>query len=168
MVGRFQHIHKGHEKLINEGLKLCDTFLILYISNKKKDINNPFSDEYKLNLINIIYEKEITSKRLIVKCIDNNLKYDHTYGEYIIKYIQKEFKMFPNLVVYGSDKDITKCFSNEIINNINQVKVDRNKINISATKLRKYIIEDDYENWKKYVNKKIYKEYIKLKEDLNG
>lgn len=28
IVGRFQHIHKGHEKLINIGLELSDKLLI--------------------------------------------------------------------------------------------------------------------------------------------
>ena len=28
IVGRFQHIHKGHQKLIEIGLRLCDKLLI--------------------------------------------------------------------------------------------------------------------------------------------
>ena len=36
IVGRFQHIHKGHEKLINIGLKLCNKLLVFIGSANQK------------------------------------------------------------------------------------------------------------------------------------
>jgi len=37
IVGRFQHIHIGHEKLINIGLKLCDKLLV-FIGSANQEI----------------------------------------------------------------------------------------------------------------------------------
>ena len=44
MVGRFQMLHKGHESLINEGLELCERFvLLLGNSEESRTKNNPFT-----------------------------------------------------------------------------------------------------------------------------
>lgn len=38
IVGRFQHIHNGHEKIINIGRSLCDTLLIFVGSAGEKHL----------------------------------------------------------------------------------------------------------------------------------
>lgn len=38
IVGRFQHIHNGHEKIINIGRSLCETLLIFVGSAGEKNI----------------------------------------------------------------------------------------------------------------------------------
>ena len=48
IVGRFQHIHIGHEKLINIGLNLCDK-VVIFVTNieTQETIKNPYSNSRK-------------------------------------------------------------------------------------------------------------------------
>ena len=72
IVGRFQHIHKGHEKLINIGLRLCNKLLVFIGSaNQKTSARNPYSYEYRKSLIEIIYKDEISSQKLIIAPLDD-------------------------------------------------------------------------------------------------
>ena len=68
IVGRFQHIHIGHQKLIDAGLKLTDKLLV-FIGNANSPIGtrNPYDYEYRKSLIEIIYKEEIKKGKLIVE-----------------------------------------------------------------------------------------------------
>ena len=78
----------------------------------------------------------------------------------------KKLNESPKCIIYGKDKNIFKCFPKSIVKNITEVLVDRGALEISATKIREYLIKNDYENWKKYVNGKIYEDYEELRGKL--
>ena len=44
-----------------------------------------------------------------------------------------------------------------------EILVDRNIFNISATKMREFLVEDRKSEWKKYANSAIYSEYDNLR-----
>lgn len=170
LVGRFQHIHIGHEKLINIGLKLCKTLLIFVgSSNREKSSKNPYEYEYRKELIEIIYKEEVRSGRIIIAPL-NDLEdptlLDASWGRYVIASAKKILKATPQVIIYGKDKDIFKCFPKEIVKNISEVYVDRKALQISATKMREFLRDDNYEEWKKYADPKIYFKYDELKEKL--
>ena len=170
IVGRFQHIHIGHEKLINIGLSLCDK-LIIFVTYKddKETTKNPYNIEYRIKLLNIIYEKEISENKIAIYPFkDVNLEdgLTHLWGKSIInKYIEC-MNMGPECIIYGKDKNINKCFEPSIVSNITEIFVDRISLQISATQMREYLINDDYANWKKYANSKIYGEYNDIRNRL--
>ena len=88
------------------------------------------------------------------------------WGKSIInKYIEC-MNMGPECIIYGKDKNINKCFEPSIVANITEIFVDRISLQISATQMREYLINDDYENWKKYANNKIYGEYNDIRRKL--
>lgn len=170
IVGRMQHIHKGHEKLINIGLSLCNKLLLfLGSANSEVSSKNPYSYEYRKYLIEKIYKDEIENGRLII-CPLNDLE-DSTsltpeWGEYVLNNAKEVLGKSPNCIIYGKDKDIFKCFSKETVKKLSEVYVDRNSLLISATKMREFLKEDNYDEWKKYANEKIYDEYKNLREKL--
>ncbi len=170
IVGRFQHIHIGHEKIINIGLSLCDKLLIFIGSAQEEGtLRNPFSYEYRENIIKKIYSKEIEEGKIIIKPLDdfkNQTELSPRWGEYVFKEASKYLDELPQCIIYGKDKDIFKCFDKEAVKNITEILVDRNLLNISATKIREYIVENDRKNWEKYVDPKIYVEYENLREKL--
>ena len=54
IVGRFQHIHNGHEKIINIGRNLCDTLLIFVGSyGVEKSLKNPYDFAKKMTSLMI-------------------------------------------------------------------------------------------------------------------
>lgn len=170
MVGRFQHIHLGHEKLINIGLDLCETFVIFVSSSDKlEEFRNPYNIDYRISLIKKIYYKEVKEKRLIILPLkDLTCEEDLTplWGNYVINEFEKNIGISPQCIIYGKDKNIDKCFSKDTVKNITEIFVDRKTIEISATKMRSYLINNDIANWKKYSNDIIYNEYDNLRDKL--
>lgn len=171
MVGRMQHIHIGHEKLIRIGLSLCDKFLVfLGSANQPQSERNPYTYEYRKELIETIFKDEIESGKLVVAPLndfEDSTSLTPEWGEYVISSATQVLGGTPNLIVYGKDKDIFKCFSKETVQNISEVFVDRKALEISATVMRNYLNEDKKEEWMKYANPLIYNKYDELKEILS-
>lgn len=170
IVGRFQHIHIGHEKLINIGLKLCDKLLI-FIGSANQEISsrNPYTYEYRKSLIEIIYKDEIESGKLIIAPLndfEDSTILSPKWGEYVLESAKNIIGGYPNCIIYGKDKDIFKCFAKDTVKNLSEVYVDRNSLVISATKMREFLIEDNKEEWMKFADKKIHYKYDELKENL--
>lgn len=170
ILGRFQHIHVGHEKLINLGLETCDKLLILVgSSNLENEVRNPYSGDYRIKLIEKIYSDEINSGRIIVRKINdisNENDLTPEWGKYVIKTAQDYLGEKLECIIYGKDKNIFKCFDKEDVKDISEILVDRKVLGISATKMREYLKKDEIDNWKKYSNPKIYEEYNTLRNIL--
>lgn len=169
-LGRFQHIHVGHEKLINLGLKNCDKLLLLVgSSNESGTKRNPYDSDFRISLIEKIYEKEVRDGRLLIRKINDISNEDDLtpdWGKYVIKTAEDYLGEKLECIIYGKDKNIFKCFNKEDVKNISEIMVDREILEISATKMRKYILDDDYENWKRYSNEKIHEKYEDLRNIL--
>lgn len=172
IVGRFQHIHNGHEKIINIGRSLCETLLIFVGSaGEKTSSRNPYDYEYRKKLIEMIYKEDIKKGNVIIKPLkDLEDKNDLSpkWGEYVLNNATQVLGKRPECIIYGKDKDIFKCFDKNTVKNITEVLVDRNCFNISATKMRNYLLNDQKDEWKKYANEAIYSEYQNLKNILEN
>ena len=170
IVGRFQPMHIGHQKLINLGLSVADRVLIFVSSSDKSGtIRNPFDSEYRISLVKRIYNKEIEEGKVIVKPLndltnENDLTYK--WGEYVVKSAEDALNEKLECIIYGKDKNIFKCFSKETVDNISEIFVDRKQLLISATKVREYIINEDKENFFKYIDSSIHDEYENLRNIL--
>lgn len=170
IVGRFQHIHIGHEKLINIGLKLCRKLLVFIGSaNQTTSQRNPYTYEYRKSLIEIIYKEEISNGKLIIVPLDDwkdSTILSPKWGEYVLNKAKEILGDYPSCIIYGKDKDIFKCFAKDTVKNISEVYVDRNSLLISATKMRGFLKENNKKEWEKYANPKIYDKYEELRNML--
>ncbi len=170
MVGRFQHIHVGHEKLINIALNLCDKVLIFVGSAQESEtLRNPYPYSLREELINKIYKEEILNNRIIIKPLNdltNEKDLTNKWGKNVIKKATEVLGSRPEVIVYGKDKNIRKCFSFEDTDNITEIFVDRKSLDISATKVRELLKNDNKEEWKKHVNSNIYRYYDILKQGI--
>ncbi len=170
IVGRFQHIHNGHEKIINIGTNLCDKLLIFIGSyDAKISLQNPYDYEYRKKLIEKIYKQDIQNGSIIIKPLKdlkNKAELSPRWGKYVMKNAKEVLGKTPECIIYGKDKDIFKCFDKDTVKNITEVLVDRNIFNISGTKMRNFLLEDNKEQWEKYANPLIYSEYDNLKSIL--
>ena len=171
IVGRFQHIHIGHEKLIKIGLNLCEKLLIFIGSaNQEASSRNPYSYEYRKSLFEIIYKDEIESGKIIIAPLDDfadSSLLTPEWGKYVLESARKKLNNYPDCIIYGKDKDIFKCFSKDTVKNISEVYVDRKTLEISATQIRKFLSEDNKSEWLKYTDKKIHDKYDELREILS-
>ncbi len=172
IVGRFQHIHIGHEKLINIGLSLCNKLLVFIgSSNESETKRNPYDVNYRKKLISTIYSDEVESGKIIIKPLPDfkdSTKLSPEWGKYVLSEAEDILNNIPSCIIYGKDKDIFKCFDKKTVENLTEIYVDRKSMQISATKMREFLINDNEFEWRKYANSKIHSEYSNLREILNN
>lgn len=165
VVGRFEPIHIGHEHLIRIANQLCDQTVVV-ITYGKKDSKNPYPIDYIDYLIHKVYAKEIQEGKIKTILFENNIPFDQKYGEKLMMEVTKKTSIKPDLIVYGSDKNIEQCFSEEVRENLDEMRIDRKKIDISATKVRNALIDHEISLVKQYINPKIYDEIETLQEKV--
>ena len=171
IIGRFAPLTLGHEKLIKYALENVDVLLIFVGSaDKKGTVRNPFDVNLRIELIEKVYKEEIENGKIIVKPLldmtnENDYK-NKKWGSYLLSNVSKYIIKEPYYFIYGEEESREEWFSNKDLEKINKLVIKRNKEDISGTKVRKYIVSGDKENFEKNTNKKIHEYYEKLREEL--
>lgn len=167
LLGRFQPMHIGHQLLIEEGIKQAGNgkFLVLIGSSQESGtVRNPFSYELRKKLIYEIYGDRV----LIcpIPDLSNENDVSPEWGRYVIECVKSYLGRTPDFTIYGNDPERELWYDEKDIYGVSNIIVDRNGIKISGTELRDFILNDDIENWKKYLHPKIHKYYPELKQAL--
>ena len=143
-IGKFAPLHKGHEMLIEKGLKENDEFYILI---NDTDVSN-ISLETRASWIKSLYP----SAHII---LGKNPPKQYGMDEQSIKiqtdYLKDIFKGIPVNRFYSSE-EYGKYVARDL--NVENIKVDKT-IPISATNIRK-----NPESNKKYMEEIVYKSFI--------
>ncbi len=166
VLGRFHPMHKGHKEIIDIARKLCKKTLILVGSAQESGtFRNPFKVETRKKVIGAVYHQEdMIIGELDDMTNENDICFE--WGKYILDTVKKKYDIVPDLMVYGKDESRKGWFSEEDSKRFSEVIVARDKIEISATQLRKYLREDKREEWQKYVPEEIWDMYGDLREEL--
>lgn len=157
LIGRFEPVHIGHEKLIKLGLDKGTTVVVYVTKNKKDNIEV----EKRIELIEKIYEKEIKEGTVIVRKYLNPEDRTTDYGKKVFNKFNEEIGQKPNILIYGSDKNLHNCFSEKDLENVEIIPVERDGIN--ATSIRENIKKGNYEAIINSINKNIFHEVLKIK-----
>ena len=161
VLGRFQIFHKGHESIIDTAIKNCEKVLIFIgSSDKSNTYQNPFDYEFRKEVIKRIYNDE---NIIIAPLPDLGVGNVPLWGKYVMDNAIKIVGM-PDCIIYGIEDKCETWYKD--YQNLAYIKVDRNDIDISSTKLKEIIINDDYDNYLKYVNPKIIDYYDVIKNKL--
>ena len=137
MVGRFQMLHKGHESLINEGIELCDRFVILLgNSEESRTKDNPFNFEERKEMIKMIFGNKVE----VYPIISIGIGYCPAWGNYIMNTIKFYCGEYPDFVLRGSDDGRSEWLDKEKYNNITEYIINRNIVPFSATQVRNALI----------------------------
>jgi nicotinamide-nucleotide adenylyltransferase len=167
VVGRFQIFHKGHEKVINEALKHCNTLLIFIGSSQEsRTKRNPFTYWERLQMIRKVYPN---GKRIVIAPLPdmtNELDITHEWGKYVLKHAIQIIGRKPDVIVYGNEESRQGWFAPEDVDGILEIKVPRPANAISATSIREYIKIGNPE-WMFKVNKALLKDYEAFKKYIN-
>lgn len=166
LVGRFQILHKGHEKVINEGLKHCSTLIIFVGSSQEsRTARNPFTYWERLQMIRTVYPN---GKRVVVAPLpDMTNEKDITFewGRYVIDHVVQLVGRKPDVIIYGNEASRQNWFAPEDVENILEIKVPRGEHAISATEVRRAILAGDID-WTDKVNSQLWDYYSKMKKYL--
>ena len=166
VIGRYNHIHSGHTKIINQSIKLCEKTLILIGSAQESGtIRNPFTLETRKKVIEKIYNTD----DVIIGALNdytNEEDISPKWGRFILDNVKREYGIEPDLMVYGKEESRKGWFSEEDNKNFSELLIVRDKNMLSATELRKYMAQDNKEEWKKFVPNEIWDMYEELREEL--
>ena len=133
MVGRFQMLHKGHESLINEGLELCDRFVVLLgNAEESRTKNNPFTFEERKEMIKMIYGNRVE----VYPIISIGIGYVPAWGNYIMNTIKFYCGDYPDFVLRGSDDGRNDWIDNDKYSQLTEHIVSREIVPFSATQVR--------------------------------
>lgn len=170
MLGRFQHIHIGHEMLIRKAASVCDTLVVLVGSAQAKGtLRNPFDINIRLDLFNQVFKSD---RNIIVSYINDLTHEDDHSKEWSVFLLNRLTEVLdkekitknPDLFIYGDDEERASWFKDE--NNFSKLIITRETIDISATKLREYIVKNNRFKWRQYVNPALYDGFDLLREKL--
>ena len=153
IIGRFQPLTKGHQKMIDLALKETDEVYINIVKGKKSEKEkNPFSLELQEKMLKLVYGDKIHIMNsqtgnviTIINKIQDNINWIYCGTDRVQSYKQQLSKM-PDIKIR---------------------EIKRTDEDISATKVREALINDDFASFKKMTDKKMWSLYEELKNILN-
>ena len=167
ICGRFQTYHIGHESLINMGTQLCDRSLILIGSSQECGTErNPLNINTRTKMLKEIYgdSPEIMIYALSDLTDENDIRPE--WGKYLLENVDRYIYKVPELMITGDDEERNHWFAREDVVDMSQLIVNRGRIPISATQVRKLMVMDDRKEWMKWVNPKLHKMYDEIRREL--
>lgn len=167
ICGRFQTFHIGHESLVDTAMKLCDRVLILIGSSQECGTErNPLNIDTRIKMLRAIYGNDgsFIIKGLADLTDENDIRPE--WGRYLLDNADRYIYKKPELMIYGNDESRSRWFATEDIKDITEVIVNRGRIPISATEVRRLMVNDNRREWQKWVNPKLHKLYDEIRSEL--
>ena len=160
IVGRFQCIHSGHEKMIETALSVCDEVAVFIGSSQESGTNkNPFTYDLRREMLQRIYGGKVR----IFPLPDAGLGNCAAWGEYVVDNVVKRCGRAPDVSVSGKEERRSSWLEGKSGESIAEIYVPKT-VAMSATQMRKFFEEDDLESWKKYTNPALWDMYGELRE----
>ena len=167
ICGRFQTFHKGHESLVDTGLNLCDRLLILIGSAQECGTErNPLNINTRTKMLKMIYSDNPNIMIYGLSDLTNEHDITPDWGKYLLGNADRYIYKVPELMISGNDEERNNWFAPEDIVDMSQLIVNRGRIPISATLVRKYMVKNDRKKWMSCVNPKLHKMYDEIRNEL--
>jgi len=167
LVGRFQTFHKGHQKLVETGLLLCDRLLVLVGSAQECGTErNPLNIETRIQMIKAVYPDDSRVMIYALSDLSNENDIRPEWGRYVLENVDRYIYKAPELMIYGNDESRSRWFDTEDIKDTSEFIVNRGALPISATVLRELMVKDNRREWMKWVDPKLHKMYDRLRNEL--
>lgn len=170
VCGRFQHIHVGHERVIDTALAVADTVLVLIGSSQESGTErNPFSADFRAELIKTVYSEEIYEDRIIIGKLPDMTTEDDIrpeWGLWVLKHAREHLLNDPEVMVYGNDENREGWFDPKDIQYISRLIVSRATIPISATQMREYLVKNNFWGWGIFANTKLRPKFHEIRTEL--
>lgn len=167
ICGRFQTFHKGHERLVDTGLMLCDRLLILIGSSQECGTErNPLNINTRTKMLKMVYGDNPNIMIYGLPDLSNENDIRPEWGKYLLENADRYIFKNPEIMIYGNDESRTAWFDKKDLKNTTELIINRGELPISATMLRQYMVEDNRKAWMQHVNPKLHKMYDELRSEL--
>lgn len=163
-IGRFQPFHKGHESIVRKMLKECERVIIAIGSVQEfGTTTNPFRYEYRRLLIQKVFPEYFDRISILGITDRANPSDDESWGEYLLNTIYQSINIKPDVIYQGEENKHNRWFDSFEIPIVN---IDREILQISATEIRKAILEDNFDCYKKFMPEALNSEFKNLRKIL--
>lgn len=167
ICGRFQTFHKGHEKLVETGLLLCDRLLILVGSSQECGTErNPLNINTRTKMLKAVYGDDPNIMIYGLPDLTNENDIRPEWGRYLLANADRYIYKNPELMIYGNDESRSAWFAKEDLKYTTELIINRSELPISATMLRELMVKDDRKGWMALVNPKLHKMYDEIRREL--
>ena len=154
LVGRFQILHNGHRYMIGKAIELCDRVDIFVGSSQESGTNkNPFSYEKREAFLRRVFGDRVEIYPLPDIGVGNNSK----WGDYVLENVKQRFGEYPDILISGKEERRVEWFDRKDLA-ISELYVPK-MIDISATQMREMLAENDFENWKRYADERLWNDF---------
>jgi bifunctional NMN adenylyltransferase/nudix hydrolase len=152
LVGRFQVLHKGHSDMVRRAIELCERVALFVGSSQESGtLKNPLTYETRKSILLTAFA-DIEIYPLPDIGVGNNC----AWGEYVLKNVIEKCGEYPDLFVSGKESRRTSWIDDDW--NIAELYVPKS-IDISATKMIQFVIEDNKEEFERYIEPSIKARY---------
>lgn len=159
MVGRFQTLHSGHEYMIRTALSMCDRVGIFIGSAQESGTaKNPFSYATRESLLRLLFGERVQIFPLPDIGVGNN----SAWGDYVLQNVNARFDRYPDLLVSGKELRRVSWFDHTEVG-ISELYIPKT-IDISASQMRQFFLDDDRESWQRYTNPALWGQYDRLRD----
>lgn len=174
IVGRFQPLHKGHEKMIDLALQICQTVVIFIGSAQESGTKlNPFSYDVRKEMIKAVYNDYYKCRALSIYPLkdlrqSNAVVDDEIWGNYVLDQFNKVTKgKSPNVFIYGDDGGVRSTWFNNTEHKMIEVIIPR-LFPVSGTSLRESLLNDNKNHVISCMNDKLRPYFCFLQDIMKG
>ena len=160
LVGRFQVVHAGHEQMIRTAIALCDRVGIFIGSSQESGTSkNPFPYELRKTMLTNLFGDKVE----IYPLPDIGVGNTAAWGDYVLENVQLRFGKMPDLLISGKESRRLDWFDSVRGVRIAELYIPKT-IEISASRMRRFLIEDDRNTWESFVSPQNYALYPRLRQ----
>lgn len=174
IVGRFQHIHKGHHTLIDTALQLCDRVHILVGSSQEiGTLRNPYPAWTRIEMIMSVYGgTEACLRATDLPDLTNETDMTPLWGKHVLAACKQINGKLPEIMFYGNDQARSGWFDPYDIKDISEFIISRERLDLSATEMREWLLRSDDEKyrdqWFANVHPRLHKHFGMLRDQLRS
>ena len=122
ICGRFQTFHKGHEKLIDTGLMLCDRLLILIGSSQECGTErNPLNITTREKMLKTVYGNSNNIMIYGLADLTNENDIRPEWGRYLLNNVDRYIYKNPEVMIYGNDESRSQWFDKSDLKNTTEL-----------------------------------------------
>lgn len=158
LVGRFQTLHTGHAYMIAKAVQLCRRVGIFVGSSQESGTaKNPYDYETRERML-----RRLCPEAEVFPLPDIGVGNNSVWGDYVLSNIVERFGREPDLMISGKEDRRSGWFDSARGLNAAELYVPK-VIDISATEMRGFMINNDLEQWRKYTPQVLWEEYEMLR-----
>lgn len=164
IVGRFQTFHTGHEYMINTAVSICERVAIFVGSSQESGtLKNPFDYKTRERILRKLFGSTVD----VFPLPDIGVGNTSAWGDYVLKNVAERCGKAPDLLISGKEARRLDWFDSKKGVQTAELYVPKT-IDISATRMREFFINDNFDEWIKYTNPVLWNDYETLRAAVLG